>query len=225
MLKTVLALLAAAGLGGCAMPTAGLSLSDVQSLKIETVEVAVKPDGSIWWGKAEREFAEKAQAPVKPQAKAKPKSEETADSTAAYAALVESPEGKAYVRQKAADMLKGRLEQQVRPAYQGTRRVKLVVTIQGMVIPSAVQRVTLGGAPILSGTISIVDLKTGAEIAKTAEPIGTAAAAGNGVLGVLVDQALPDLEDRLMDNFANATRAWIAAPAPEKTSDKASQKT
>lgn len=221
--KVISAVLAAAVLAGCAAQTAGLSLTEVRALKIETIEVGAKPDANIWWGKAEREYAEKAQAgavATPAVTKVKSKAADPVDSTAAHAALVESPEGRAYVRQRAIDMLKARLDQQVAPAYQGTRRVKLIVSLTGMHIPSAAQRIVFGGTPLIAGSIVVVDLATGAEIAKSPQPIIAAAQAGNGVIGVLVDQAFADLEDRLTESFAARIKQWLPATAPDTTGPK-----
>ena len=38
---------------------------------------------------------------------------------------------------------------------------------------------------------------------------GTAAGAGSGSVGVLVDQALPDLEDRLMVAYVEQVHSWL----------------
>jgi hypothetical protein len=226
MFKFWMVVLVAIALQGCVAPQiAGLSYAEVQALKIETVEVSADPEGNIWWGKAEREYAEKVKdlPPVAGNGKPK-KAEEPVDAAAAHAAVVESPEGKAFLRQKISGMMKERLVKVVVPQYQGTRRVKLLVVIKGMVIPSAAQRVVFGGVPMISGYASVVDVATGAVLGKTPEnsPLLAAAPAGNGWLGVLVDQAFADLEDRLMDSFADRVVKWLPKSAPEKVEAKAS---
>lgn len=226
MLKFVMAVAAAIMLQGCVAPQiAGMSFAEIRTLKIETVEVTADPAGTIWWGKAEREYAEKAKHLPPADGKGKPKkADELVDEAAAHAAIVESPEGKAFLRDKVSAMMRERLVKLVVPQYQGTRRAKLVIKIQSMIIPSAAQRVLIGGAPMIAGHARVVDIATGAELAKTPEdaPLMVAAAAGNGVLGVLVDQAFADLEDRLMDNFADRVVKWLPKSAPDTGEGKSS---
>lgn len=217
MLKILVALVALIGLHGCAGPQiANLSLSDIQSLRIETVEVTADPSGTIWWGRAEREYAEKVASAAVSKPASKAKHDEPADPAAAHAAIVESPEGKAYLRQRISEMMAAQLRKDVVPQYQGARKVALVVTVKSMIIPSPAQRILIGGAPSIVGTAKIVDLTTKAVLASTPDnaPLLAAAPAGNGVLGVLADQAFSDLEDRLLTRFAKLIKAWLPLSGP-----------
>ena len=45
-------------LSGCATATLSLSNADMASLRITGVDVVYAPTASIWWGRAEREYAE-----------------------------------------------------------------------------------------------------------------------------------------------------------------------
>jgi hypothetical protein len=200
------ALAIAVGLAACAANTASLSLTEIQALKLEAVEVVVPTDAPIIWGNAEREYAEKALAA---DPAAKKKTGETSEEQ--HDALINSAECKAYLRKKAADVLKRHVEQTVLPAYQGTRRAKLVVTLKDMTIPSALQRAFIGGVPVMIAWVSVVDATSGKTIASTPQdkPIIAAANAGNGIIGVIADQAFSDLDERLMASFANQTKGWL----------------
>jgi hypothetical protein len=124
-----------------------------------------------------------------------------------YASLVNTPEAQAYVRDKLASKLKERLQAEVIPHFQGTRRARLDVHVVGFVIPNAAQRVVLGGNPMLGAITTLKDAQTGAELAKSDRL--AAAYAGQGVLGVLADQAFSDLEDRVMDTYVAQVQGWL----------------
>lgn len=209
-----LSLMAALALTGCAIETAGLSLSDVRSLRLEVVEVSAAPGATFWWGNAEREFAANAAGPAGSQPKAdkgKGKGESPPDSSERYAALVASPEARAFMANKASSLVKAKLTSDVLPRYQGTRRAKLVVVIQQFSIPSPIQRATLGGVPVMIADVSVVDAVTGARIAQSQKPLSAAAQAGNGLVGVMVDQAFSGLEERMAASFAQRVVLWLPA--------------
>ena len=135
-------------------------------LYIESVEVRFLPDASIWWGKAEREYAASAGAP--------PPEKQHAESDAlpgdsegdAYREKMDTPEAKAYVRNKLADAIKERLARDVQPKFRGTRSARLEIEVRTFHIPSPLQRVALGGVPTLGAVTILRDSKTGAELGK-----------------------------------------------------------
>lgn len=208
-------LIASFCLAGCAtgMPSP-LSYDKIKSLRLNDVVVTVAPDASISWANAEHEYltAHKASGakPVK-QDTAVPASltDATSADAAEASALAASPEGKAFVRDKAAARLKTALDAKLKPALQsGVRPVRLEVTVHAFVIPSALQRVALGGMPAMNASAVLKDAATGEVIA--AQPQKNAyAIAGNGWGGVLLDQAFSDLDVRLAEAYADDYRRWL----------------
>lgn len=194
---------------GCATAKIGLSQQDIASLKIVGVDVRFAPDMKFWWGNAEREYAKKhgvSEAAIKKAQSDGVKSDEEAERDA-YQKLVESPGSKKYQRQKLAGMVKQTLSQKVLPQFHGTRAARLVVTIKQFRIPSAAQRLLVGGAPILSAKTLLQDARTG-------KPIGAmekshVARAGGGVGGVIAEQFMGDLEARVVKAYADDILSWM----------------
>lgn len=207
-------------LAGCATVSNTLSLTEVKSLRIESIEVNYLTEDAIWWGAAEREYAEKAKAqPAAASGPARKSSKvEVEDSVDAHARLVNSPEGKAYVKNKLSALITERIKRALGTELNGNRPVKLTVNVVSFVIPSAAQRVVLGGTPILGAVTILKDARTGAELGKMNR--NAAAYAGNGVVGVLVDQGFSDLEDRLLDAYAAQVRDWLLAEPQSQSPSK-----
>jgi hypothetical protein len=199
-------------LAGCATSVNSLSQAEMQTINIQAIDIKYKPDAEIWWGNAEREYAAKV-APV--TATAKPGKSATDIKTVpgdkesdAYRELMDTPEAKQYLRDKLSGMIKDRLNTFVVPQYKGTRPVRLEVEVHGFHIPSPLQRIALGGSPML-GTVTVLkDAATGKELAKLDKM--NAGVAFGGVLGVAIDQAGDDLEDRVLDQYVTNVRSWLA---------------
>ena len=210
--RVVAGIALAAVSAGCATSEVSLTKSEIATIHIQTVEVRYVPQAHIWWGNAEREYAAKVGAPAQDK-KAKGKQPEGGDLPGerdgdAYRDLMSTPAAQAYVRDKLTAMIKGRLQQAVLPKFSGgTRAVRLEIEVHSFHIPSPLQRIALGGAPIL-GTITVLrDAKTGKELGKLDK--GNAAIAGNGLLGVAVDQGFSDLEDRVLDKYMENILDWL----------------
>jgi hypothetical protein len=127
-----------------------------------------------------------------------PKSEE-------YQQLIASPEGKAYIQGKVRALIVDRLKRDIVPRLHGTREARLEILVHGFTIPHAIQRVIIGGSPILAAVTTLKDARTGAELAKLDQ--GAAAPAGQGILGALIDQG--SLEDRVVGVYAGNVRNWL----------------
>jgi hypothetical protein len=204
--RAVVGIAIAALIAGCATSVVSLSKSEINTLYIQSVEVKYVPDAYIWWGTAEREYAAKASVPPRPQKTSDVDlpGEREGD---AYRELMETPAAKAYVRDKLTGMIKARLQQAVLPRFRGTRAVRLEIEVHNFNIPSPLQRIALGGTPMLGAITVLRDAKTGAELGKLDRMSG--AIAGNGLLGVAVDQAFSDLEDRVVSNYADNVLDWL----------------
>ncbi|MGD9785099.1 MAG: hypothetical protein AB7E80_16180 [Hyphomicrobiaceae bacterium] len=199
-------------LAGCATIQNSLDAKDIAALRIVEAEVLVTPATTIWWGNGEREFVEKVKAgqahvgalPVK-KAALQVGSEQ--DPTGDYNRIIESPEAQQYLRDRLRSMIEQRVRSDVLPQFQGTRAAKLEVHVVNFTIPSPLQRVALGGTPVMGAVTVLKDAETGKELAKMDRV--ASGVAGTGLVGVLADQAFADLEVRVLDNYVTQVRGWL----------------
>jgi hypothetical protein len=194
---------------GCATSTNSLSKLELEQIFIESVDVRYAPNAEIWWGNAEREYAAKVTAEGKAPKK-KGSSDLPGDNSGDdYREIMSTPEAQAYLRDKLAGLIKQRFSQDVSPHFRGTRAMRVEVEVHNFTIPSPLQRVALGGTPMLFAITVLKDAATGKEVAKLDK--GAAGMAFGGVLGVALDQGLPDLEDRVLDAYSQNVSEWLKA--------------
>lgn len=205
--RFLIAIFVATALAGCATSINKLSKSEIQSLHIESIDISYKPDAHIWWGNAEREYAAKVGAPAAAEPKSKNETLPGNREGDAYREVMDTPEAKRYLRDKLAGLLKDRMGYFLHK-YQGTRTVRLEVEVHSFVIPSPLQRIALGGTPMLAAVTVLRDSATGEVLGKLDRM--AAGYAGNGILGVALDQAGNDLEDRVLDNYVANVRDWLS---------------
>lgn len=211
-LAVVFALLAAA----CAtIPPSPLTADAAKSLRLEAVNVTLAPDANVMWANAEQEYVAAQDAKAAPAKKTVTETGATgltdpnAATSSHYNELVKSPEGKSYVKSRVATRLTTALEGQLKPRMQtGSKAVKLEVVVHEFSVPSAVQRVVIGGVPVIKASAVLRDAATGAVIAERKEMIA-AAYAGNGWGGVLADQMMEDLDVRLVNSYAGQFGDWL----------------
>jgi hypothetical protein len=210
--RFVFAFVVVAALAGCATSVNSLSPAEMQTINIQQIDIKYVPNAEIWWGNAEREYAAK----VAPHSNTVKPAKSASDISAAqgaqdgddYRAIMDTPEAKKYQRDKLEAMIRDRLNTFVVPNYKGTRPVRLEVEVHGFTIPSPLQRVALGGAPMLAAITVLRDTATGKELAKLDKmSVGTAF---NGIIGVAIDQAGDDLEDRVLDNYVKNVSSWLS---------------
>lgn len=210
-LRHVVAVVLAAliALAGCATIENPLSQQDIAALRLTEVEVKYAPDYHIHWLKAEQEYADKVKPGLRERSMQKePGAGNVDQGDDPYLVAIKSPEGQAFIRERLTGALKDRVKSQIMPKLaSGTRVVKFEVEVHSFVIPSAVQRVVIGGTPMLGARVYLRDAKTGAQLAKLDRM--AAGMAGNGALGVLVDQAFGDLEDRVFDKWTENVESWL----------------
>src|SRR5436309_11093164 len=128
MYKTILLALAAVGLAACVTATNTLPLEDIATLRLAAVDVSFAPNVTIWWGDGERAFA---------ASKGQPATESEN--------LAKTPEGQAYLRNAIASRVKTAMERNLSAVLVGSRPVRAKVTVKGVMISSAIQRVIIGG--------------------------------------------------------------------------------
>jgi hypothetical protein len=189
-----------------------MSAAEVATLRIERVDVVYRPDAAIAWGKQRAEYAERAaDKPAKPgEARRNAymnEEQRQEERTRVYDGAIDSKEAYEYERSKLTAMVKDKLERSIVPKLKGNRPVVLEVQVASFVIPSAVQRVLIGGNPTFGAVTVLKDSRTGAELAKQ-DPV-IQAYAGQGLLGTLVEQGFGPLEDRVLDAYVGQVDNWL----------------
>ncbi len=214
-MRRMIALLPLFLFGGCASEIPSpLGADAIKSMRLTDVAVTVAPDAEISWGNAEHEYvtAHKASNPKpskQPVVETGSIHDPVGADTSEANAIAATPEGKAFVRAKAASRVKDALDTGLKPALQsGTRPVKLEITVHAFSVPSAVQRVLVGGHPLLKASAVLKDATTGEVLVSRPNSVAVAMS-GNGWAGVLVDQALSDLDVRLAESYAEQYRRWL----------------
>lgn len=186
------------GLSACVTPAPNrLSAVETAELRFTSLDVRVPETAPVTWGAAEEEYARAhGLSPNDP-------------------AVAATPAGRAFIRDLAARRLRARLERVTAKRPPGTRPVRLVATLTHVDIPSVIRRVTIGGNPVVSADIDIVDARTNTVLSTYKGGIGVKAT-GQGISGVLIDALLTagetdDLFDRAADDYAQRFGTWLAA--------------
>lgn len=211
-------LITAAILSACAtIPPNPLSADAVRTLRLDSVKVSLAPNANVSWPNAEQEYASAQQAKAASGAIKKPVTETgslglvdpNAATSSHYNKLVASPDGRAYVQGRVASRLTTALEGQLKPRMQtGTKPVKLEVVVEEFSVPSAVQRVIIGGVPVIKASAVLRDAATGAVLAERKEMVAVGYA-GSGWGGVLADQMMEDLDVRVVNSYAAQFGDWL----------------
>ncbi len=186
------AFVVALSLAGCVTATNTMRPDELANLRLESVAVGFAPNARIAWGDGERAYAATKGLPAHESDK-----------------VANTPELAAYMRNTISGKLKTAMERDLGGKLKGSRSVRVRVEIKGVSIPSAVQRILVGGDNSMVADVTLHDARTGAAILNY--PAQAAAAmAGQGVLGVVVDAAmLPDPVDRVADSYARQYSAWL----------------
>lgn len=194
-----------------------LPRSEIDKLRLDQIVVTVAPEASISWANAENEYVAKKQAepgyrPKHPDAVPGAVTAQGSAPDEDTAEILASQEARDYVRSRAASRTETALNETVKPKLQvGSRSARLEVTLLYFDIPSAMQRLLVGGHPGIKAAVELKEIPTGAVIIPRQE-IGAIAISGNGWGGVLVEQALEDLDIRVTRNFAERVRSWLLGP-------------
>jgi hypothetical protein len=213
----ILGLGAAMTLAGCATaPPSPLTLASAKTLRLDTVDVKVAPEARISWANIEHEYAAKRTAEGSmPKRKITEtgsigiNADPNAADNAAIAELMKTPEAKTYVQDRISSGLKSALEKALMPDLKnGNRATRLEVTVTEFSIPSAVQRVLVGGSPVIVASAALKDAATGEVLAerKNMPAVGFAL---NGWGGVLADQLGDDLDVRVVGSYSSQFKDWL----------------
>lgn len=198
-------------LAGCATLQNSLNQKEIANLRIDRVKVSFEPNAAVLWPKVEQAYVASL-PPDKNARKFGPADLGVSgggdEQDSEYAAKAATPEAKAHLRERLVAMIKSRLQRDVLGAFQGgARAAELRVRVRSFAIPSPIQRVLVGGQPALVATTTLHDAKTGKKLALMK---ATAAGyAGGGLIGVAVDQAFSDLDDRVMSRYVRDVHNWL----------------
>jgi hypothetical protein len=192
-----LAVLAGAlALTNCVTTENTLSQDDIANMKLTGITVGFAPDAFVQWEDGFRAYA---------TAKSIPDDQ--------IAAATNTPECKEYVKNMLAPRLKAGIERSIAGQLNGSRPVRLEVTMRRLEMPSAVQRILVGGNRGMVADARLVDARTGAVI--IAHPgLSTSMYTGQGVGGALIQAAVDQNSDRspvdkVFDDFGNTYRDWL----------------
>lgn len=181
-------------MAGCATVPNSLSPGEVQSFKLAGVSAGFAPDAGINWHDGYRAYATAKSIP----------DHEIANATG-------SEEAKAHVRGLLGARVKEAMERQMSGVLNGSRPVRIDITVRSFEISSAVQRVLIGGGYGMTGDVSVVDAKSGATLVAYPNLVAMVPAL-QGVGGALIQAAYDSGNppaDRIVNGFAEKFRDWL----------------
>lgn len=190
-----LAMLAGAlALTGCITVENSLSENDIAAMKLTGVTVAYTPDAIVRWDDAIRAYAASKGTPDNGM-------------IPTY-----TPEGKAYMRALLAPRIKAGVEQALAGELNGSRPVRLELTVHNFTIVPGMQRILVGGNHDMTADANLVDARTGAII--IAHPkLAAVMGGGDGLMGAAVQGALTNggetTIERLGSIYGKTYRNWL----------------
>jgi hypothetical protein len=195
-------------LAGCVTAENSLSQNDIVGMKLTAVTVSFAPDSLVSYDNVI-------------QALGIPKT--IADDQ--ITATARTPEGRVYLQGLLAPRIKAGIEKVMASQFNGSRPVRLEVTIKSFTMAGVVQSILIGGDRQLTADANLVDARTGALV--IANPrLQAFLPAGGGVVGTAVQAAIDNgaeknPADKLIDlygeNYRNRllrqSNPWFAPAA------------
>ena len=195
-----LARLAALGatlvLAGCVTAENSLSQNDIAEMKLTGVTVSFAPDAFIQYEDGIRAYA---------ISKAIPDDQ--------IATATNTPEGKAYVNNMLGPQIKAEIEKVMAGQLVGSRPVRLEVVVKNFALPSAVQRILIGGHRGMTADANLVDARTGAVILSNRD-LTTTTYTGQGIVGAAIQAGVDSASDqsvveKLVSGYGESYRDWL----------------
>ena len=173
-----------------------MSQNDIAALKLTAVTVSFAPDATIQFEDGIRAYAVSKTIPDDQ-----------------ISAAANTPKGKAYVNAMLGPRIKAEIEKVMAGQLNGSRPVRLEVVVGRFELPSAVQRILIGGHRFMSADANLVDARTGAIILANGDA-RTMVYTGQGVPGAAIQAGFDNASDqgvveRLVDNYAESYRDWL----------------
>jgi hypothetical protein len=183
-------------LAGCVTAENSLSQNDIASMKLTGVTVSFAPNALVQFEDGIRAYAT---------------SKAITDDQIATAA--NTPEGKAYVNNMLGPRIKAEIERVMAGQLIGARPVRLDVVVKSFEMPSAVQRILIGGNRAMTADANLVDARTGMIILAYPD-LRTMTYTGQGVLGAAVQAGFDSSGDKavaekIVANYAESYRNWL----------------
>lgn len=181
-----------------------LSPRELQTIRIERVDVDYKPDARIDWERVEVPYVERMKGE--------------------YQTIINSPEGKQYMQSVLTAELNKRVGAAIVPKFQGSRPVVLEITVRNFRAHGSRERLT----PVLEAVTVLKDASTGKELARlekraygycgapnimvTGGYVGgpPAAASSYNYSAEIVNPSCEDLEDRVFNAYINELSYWLS---------------
>jgi hypothetical protein len=183
-------------LAGCVTAENSLSQNDIVGMKLTAVTVSFAPDSLVSYDNVI-------------QALGIPKT--IADDQ--ITATARTPEGRVYLQGLLAPRIKAGIEKVMASQLNGSRPVRLEVTIKSFTMAGVVQSILIGGDRQLTADANLVDARTGALV--IANPrLQAFLPAGGGVVGTAVQAAIDNSAernpaDKLIDLYGENYRNWL----------------
>jgi hypothetical protein len=183
-------------LAGCVTAENSLSQNDIAGMKLTAVNVSFAPNALVQFEDGIRAYATSKAIP------------DDQISTAAN-----TPEGKAFVNNMLGPRIKAEIERVMAGQLNGARPVRLEVVVRSFELPSAVQRILIGGNRAMTADATLVDARTGAVILAYAD-LRTQAYTGQGVLGTAIQAGVDNssnqgVVERVVANYGETYRSWL----------------
>jgi len=187
-------------LAGCVTVENSLSQTDIASMKLTGVTVNYAPESFVQWEDGVRAYAVSQSIPDHE-----------------ISARTNTPEGKAFVRNMLAPRIKAAIEKEMTGQLNGTRPVRLDIVVKRFELPSAVQRVLIGGHRVMVADANLVDARSGAVIIANAD-FRAFLYAGQGIVGTAVQAAVDNssqegVVEKLADSYGASYRNWLLRKA------------
>lgn len=194
-LRLLAVALLASAVGGCMLPTNTLTKAEVATFKLADMRVSVAPNAKIVWYEPLQAYAATKKIPDEQ-----------------YKDFIATDEAKAHVNGLLASRVKAAMEKEMGGALNGSRPVRLEIVVTQFLVPTAAQRLLVGGVYAVNADVTLVDAKSGAVL--IAHPnLGHSLHSEGGVVGV-VAQAIADSvarpkSDIMIDQYAMVYRIWL----------------
>jgi Family of unknown function (DUF6778) len=184
----------------CATVPNALSPDQIPSLKLTAVNVGFSQDARIVWGDGERAYAASKGLPFTESDK-----------------VANTPEGQAYVRNIITSKVKSAMQDKIAERLNGSRPVRVEVTVTELAIASTAQRIIIGGSHGMTADVAVVDAKTG-EILAIHPALHAPVAAGQGFVGALLENAfIEEPIDRVTKLHATLYSIWLLYGGKKRT--------
>lgn len=185
------------------VPPNPLTAEQRSGLQVTEVRVTFAPTTRLEWADYVNETAGGAS-----------RAAAAADEASPVATSLDPAQSDALLRTVVSDRVSSAVREAFRTRPAGARPVRVEVQVNHLLVPSAIQRILIGGPPALRAEAVVVDARTGAPIVSYPES-QSVGVAGAGPLGVVVDRAITGQTgqvDRVANSWAARFADWLYGP-------------